>query len=155
MSLDQQVLPDESLSSRDSIRPRGDAFYGRLFGWSLKWRGPRPFLVLENGVCAVTMPKIHGNQVLARLAETGCAGPAMAVLTQQGPRVAVLAEIDGLIPPRISLPQHVDVLAWGALLPLPGDSGRVETHSEWLVEPDPRQRWLPSLDAVLSGVRPR
>ncbi|MGW4829157.1 glycogen operon protein GlgX [Amycolatopsis japonica] len=151
MSLDHQVLPVESRS----IRPRGDAFYGRLFGWSLKWRGPQPFLVLEGGICAVTLPKINGAQVLSRLADTGCGGPALAVLTQQGPRVAILAETDGLIPPRISLPQHVEVLAWGTLLPLPTDSGRAEAHAEWLSAPDPRQRWLPSLDAVLAAVRPR
>ncbi len=151
MSLDHQVLPVESRS----IRPRGDAFYGRLFGWSLKWRGPQPFLALEGGICAVTLPKINGAQVLSRLADTGCGGPALAVLTQQGPRVAILAETDGLIPPRISLPQHVEVLAWGTLLPLPTDSGRAEAHAEWLSAPDPRQRWLPSLDAVLAAVRPR
>ncbi|RSN60832.1 glycogen operon protein GlgX [Amycolatopsis sp. WAC 04182] len=151
MSLDHQVLPVESRS----IRPRGDAFYGRLFGWSLKWRGPQPFLVLEGGICAVTLPKINGAEVLGRLADTGCGGPAMAVLTQQGPRVAILAETDGLLPSRDTLPQHVEVLAWGTLLPLPVDSGRAEAHAEWLSAPDPRQRWLPSLDAVLASVRPR
>ncbi|MFD6071005.1 MULTISPECIES: glycogen operon protein GlgX [Amycolatopsis] len=151
MSLDHQVLPVESRS----IRPRGDAFYGRLFGWSLKWRGPQPFLVLEGGICAVTLPKINGAEVLGRLADTGCGGPALTVLTQQGPRVAILAETDGLLPSRDSLPQHVEVLAWGTLLPLPADSGRAEAHAEWLSAPDPRQRWLPSLDAVLASVRPR
>lgn len=148
MSLDQQVHPTES------AQEPADAYYGRLFGWSVQWRGNHPFLVLQNGICAVTLPKLGAAPVLARLAATGCEGPAMILPTRQGRRVAVLAEIDGLLPSRTSLPRDVDVLAWGTLLPLP-TSRRTDVATEWLSAPDPYRRWLPSLDAVLAAVPAR
>lgn len=151
MSLDQQVTPTEPGTPLD---PAG-AYYGRLFGWPVRWRGPQPFLALENGICAVTLPKLSAAPVLSRLAATGCQGPALMLPTQHGARVALLAETDGLLPPRDTLPRDVDVLAWGTLLPLPLPSRRPEVTTEWLTAPDPRQRWLPSLSAVLAGLPAR
>ena len=154
MSLDQQVHPTEPVALRDPACDRIDAYYGRLFGWPVKWRGLHPFLALENGICAVTLPKLSAGPVLSRLAAIGCEGPAMIVPTQRGPRVAVLAETDGLIPPRSTLPRDVEILAWGTLLPLPSGPRRAEISTEWLTAPDPQQRWLPSLNAVLAGLHP-
>jgi hypothetical protein len=156
MSLDQQLPPTGSATpttSTTSTRHRVDAFYGRLFGWSVKWRGEHPFLALENGICAATLPKINAGPVLARLAATGCRGPALALPTPHGRRVALLAETDGLVPPRAELPRGVEILAWGALLPLPVEGRRGDAGTEWLTAPDPRERWLPSLSAVLAGVQ--
>ncbi|WIV61817.1 glycogen operon protein GlgX [Amycolatopsis nalaikhensis] len=115
----------------------------------------QPFLSLENGICAVTVPKLSAAPVLARLAAIGCEGPAMTMATQRGQRVAVLAETDGLIPPRAALPKDVEVLAWGALLPLPIGSRRTDIATEWVAAPNPQQRWLPSLDAVLAAIPAR
>ena len=154
MSLDQQV-PTSTATPSDPAGDRVDAYYGRLFGWPVKWRGVHPFLALENGICAVTLPKLSAGPVLTRLAATGCQGPALHLPTQHGPRVALLAETDGLIPPRSALPRNVEVLAWGTLLPLPVGSRRVDAATEWLAAPDPRQRWLPSLTAVLAGIPER
>ena len=154
MSLDQQV-PTSTAALGDPAGDRVDAYYGRVFGWPVRWRGVHPFLALENGICAVTLPKLSAGPVLARLAATGCQGPAMHLPTQQGPRVAVLAETDGLIPPRSALPPTVEVLAWGTLLPLPVGTHRVDVATEWLSAPDPHQRWLPSLGAVLAGIPER
>lgn len=151
MSLDQQVQPTEPVAPRDSACDRVDAYYSRLFGWSVKWWGLHPFLALENGICAVTMPELDAGPVLAWLDAIETAGPATTLQTQHGHRVAVLAETDGLIPPRATLPKDVEVLAWGTLLPLPIGSRRAESTTEWLSAPDPRQRWLPSLGAVLAG----
>ncbi len=147
MSLDQKLPP----ITLDRAYDRVDA-YGRLFGWPVRWRGPQPFLALENGLCAVTMPKLSAGPPLARLDLIGCAGPAMMLQTQRGPRVAVLAEIDGLVPLRDDLPRDVEVLAWGTLLPLPAGPRRSDITSEWITAPDPHRRWLPGLDAVLSGI---
>ena len=120
----------------------------------MRRRGAHPFLALENGICAVTLPKLSAGPVLARLAATGCQGPALLLPTQHGTRVALLAETDGLIPPREALPKDVDVLAWGTLLPLPAGPRR-ELATEWLSPPDPRRRWLPSLSAVLAALPAR
>ncbi|ANN18297.1 glycogen operon protein GlgX [Amycolatopsis orientalis] len=155
MSLDQQLQPIESLLPRGPVRDQADAYYGRLFGWPLKWRGSQPFLVLENGICAVTMPTLDSGPVLARLASTGCQGPAILLSTPRGPRVAVLAETDGLIPSRAELPRNFDLLAWGSLLPLPVGSRRTGDDTDWISAPDPQRRWLPSLSAVVAGIRPR
>ncbi|OXM66299.1 glycogen operon protein GlgX [Amycolatopsis vastitatis] len=152
MSLDQQLQPTESFTPPVSPRDRADAVYRQLFGWSVKWRGSHPFLSLENGICAATLPKMSAAPVLARLAAIGCPGPAVVTPTPQGQRVAILAETDGLIPPQSALPRTVEVLAWGALLPLPLDPRRGAPGTEWLVAPDPQRRWLPSLDAVLAGI---
>ncbi|MDQ7810954.1 glycogen operon protein GlgX [Amycolatopsis sp. A133] len=140
-----------SLQPIEPVTP-SDAVYRRLFGWPVKWRGDQPFLVLEHGICAVTLPKMNAAPVLGRLAATGCQGPAVVVPTPHGQRVAVLAETDGLIPPQSALPRAVEVLAWGALLPLPPAPRRGDFGTEWLVAPDPQRRWLPSLDAVLAGI---
>ena len=155
MSLDQHLQPIESGTSPVSARDRADAVYRQLFGWSVQWRGSHPFLSLENGICAVTMPTLDSGPVLARLASTGCQGPAILLSTPRGPRVAVLAETDGLIPSRAELPRNFDLLAWGSLLPLPVGSGRTGDDTDWLSAPDPQRRWLPSLSAVVSGIRPR
>ncbi|SFW85397.1 glycogen operon protein GlgX [Amycolatopsis australiensis] len=148
MSLDQQVQP---APSGDPV----DTYYGRLFGWPVRWRGGQPFLALEHGMCAVTLPKLSAAPVLTRLAATGCQGPSMVLPTQHGARVALLAETDGLIPPRDALPRDVDVLAWGTLLPLPVGTRRREVATEWLTAPDPHRRWLPSLGAILAAIPAR
>lgn len=151
MSLDHQLPRIESIDLADPGRDRADA-YGRLFGWPVKWRGPHPYLVLENGICAATLPRLSARPALTRLAAAGCKGPALTLPTQRGPRVAVLAENYSLLPPRDALPRDVEVLAWGTLLPLPITSRHTEARSEWLTAPDTNRRWLPSLEAVLSSI---
>ncbi|MDT8913421.1 hypothetical protein [Amycolatopsis sp. PS_44_ISF1] len=152
MTLDQQLQPAGPGAAGSE---RWDAYYGRLFGWSVRWQGPGLFLVLENGLCAVTLPKLTATPVLQRLAATGGPGPALTLPTQHGARAAVLAETDGLVPPRGTLPKDVDLLDCGALLPLPIGAASPGLPVEWLTAPDPRQRWLPSLGAVLAALRPR
>ncbi len=155
MTLDQQIQPSESSALRESAAEDAEAYYGRLFGWSVKRQGARPFLVLENGICAVTVPRLSAGPVLDGLAATGCEGPAFVIPSRLGPRVAMLAETDGLVPPRAALPKDVEVIAGGALLPLPVGDRRPDVALEWLIAPDPRQRWLPSLGAVLAGIHAR
>ncbi|MGK3203156.1 glycogen operon protein GlgX [Amycolatopsis sp. MEPSY49] len=154
MTLDQQVQPSESGTRPDPVPERCELRYDQLFGWSVRRRGVQSFLALERGICAVTLPKLSAGPVIARLAANGCAGPALVIPMRRGPHVALLAEVDGLIPSRSELPEDAEVLAWGALLPLP-DRARRDAAAEWLIAPDPRQRWLPSLDAVLAGISAR
>jgi hypothetical protein len=154
MTLDQQLQPTGPGATRPDSE-RFDAYYGRLFGWSVQWRGQGLFLVLENGLCAVTLPKLTATPVLQRLAATGCQGPALTLPTQHGARAALLAETDGLVAPRGTLPKDVELLDCGALVPLPIGPRPTGVAVEWLTAPDPRQRWLPSLGAVLAALRPR
>jgi hypothetical protein len=156
MSLESPLSPAEATEPQSRARDRVDA-YGRLFGWPVRWRGSQPFLALANGICAVTMPKPGSGPALSRLAATGCGGPTLRLLTAHGQQVAVLADLDTLLPPAEDLPRNVAVLAWGALLPLPvaarrSASQRADVIAEWLTPPDPHRRWLPSLDAVLAGI---
>jgi hypothetical protein len=150
MTLDQQLRPDH----RTGPDPAA-AYYGGVFGWSVRRQGARLLLALENGLCAVTLPKLTSGPARAHLAALGCEGPSLVLPTQQGPRLAILAETDGELLLRGTLPSDVTVLDSGALLPLPGGHQAPGTGPEWLTAPDPTHRWLPSVSAVLAGVRAR
>ncbi|QRP43425.1 hypothetical protein [Amycolatopsis sp. FDAARGOS 1241] len=155
MTLDQHLSPTDTVALADRPHERFDAYYGRLFGWSVRRQDNRLFLALENGLCAVTLPKLAAGPVLRHLNTTGCQGPVLVLPTPHGPRVAILAETDGLVPPRATLPADADLLDCGALVPLPFGPGLPGISAEWLTAPDPSQRWLPSLSAVLAAVRIR
>ncbi|HWD03772.1 MAG TPA: hypothetical protein VG674_15115 [Amycolatopsis sp.] len=146
---------DQHLSPADTVALDFDTYYGSLFGWTVRRQGGRLSLALENGLCAVTVPKLAANPVLRRLAATGCQGPALVLPTPHGPRVAILAETDGLVPPRATLPPDATLLDCGALVPLPTGPGLPGITAEWLTAPDPCRRWLPSLSAVVAAVRVR
>ncbi|WP_033289586.1 hypothetical protein [Amycolatopsis jejuensis] len=150
MTLDQQLRPDHRIGPDPA-----EAYYGGLFGWTVRRQGPRLFLALENGLCAVTLPKLSAGPVRAHLDALGCEGPSLILPTQQGPRLAILAETDGQLLVRGSLPADVTVLDCGALIPLPTGQQIPGVGPEWLTAPDPRHRWLPSVSAVLAGVRRR
>ncbi|WP_020658515.1 hypothetical protein [Amycolatopsis benzoatilytica] len=150
MTLDQQLRPDQQTGPDPA-----EAFYGGVFGWSVRRQGGRLFLALEYGLCAVTLPKLTAGPVLAHLRELGCAGPALILPTQRGPRLAILADADGELPMCGGLPADVQVLDSGALIPLPDGRAGVGMGPEWLSAPDPRRRWLPSVSAVIAGTRRR
>lgn len=150
MTLDQQLRPDHHTGPDPA-----DAYYGGVFGWSVRRQGARLFLALENGLCAVTLPKLTSGPVLAHLSALGCDSPSLILPTQHGPRLAILAETDGELLLRGTLPADVTVLDSGALLPLPIGQQTPGIGPEWLTAPDPRHRWLPSVSAVLAGVRQR
>jgi hypothetical protein len=144
---------DGARAARTVLSDRADAYYSRLFGWSSRWHDRRLFLVLENGLCAVTIPKLTSARLLDNLARTGCQGPILDLPTPRGARLAILADADGLVPARDSLARDVELLHSGAVLPLPMKQWFQQPSVEWFRAPDPRQRWLPSLTAVLAGVQ--
>ncbi|GAA3524097.1 hypothetical protein GCM10022222_03050 [Amycolatopsis ultiminotia] len=150
MTLDQQLR-----SGRDTGPEPAAAYYGGLFGWTIRRQETRLFLALEGGLCAVTLPKLTASPALAHLSSLGSRGPALILPTPHGPRLAILADTDGQLLLRGTLPEDVDVLDCGALLPLPSGVHTPGAGPEWLTPPDPRHRWLPSLSAVLAGVRRR
>ncbi|MBB4684245.1 hypothetical protein [Amycolatopsis jiangsuensis] len=158
MTLDQQLRPGPGPNAGSGPNAGAEpaaAYYGGVFGWSIRRQESRLFLALEGGLCAVTLPKLTASPVLAHLSSLGSQGPSLVVPTPHGPRLAILAEADGQLLLRGSLPDDVDVLDCGALLPLPAGHHTPGAGPEWLTAPDPRHRWLPSLSAVLAGVRRR
>ncbi|MFF0147782.1 hypothetical protein ATK36_0386 [Amycolatopsis sulphurea] len=154
MTLDQQLWPGAGTGPATGAEPAA-AYYGGLFGWTIRRQESKLFLALEGGLCAVTLPKLTAGPVLAHLLALGCEGPSVVVPTPHGPRLSILAETDGQLLPRGSLPADVTVLDCGALLPLPAGQRTPGAGPEWLTAPDPRHRWLPSVSAVLAGVRRR
>ncbi|HEX3790600.1 MAG TPA: glycogen operon protein GlgX [Pseudonocardiaceae bacterium] len=148
---DIPVFPSDP--SQLVVGDRLDTYYRKLFGWSVRWQDRRLFLVLENSLCAVTVPKLTSGRILDSLLATGCAGPILDLRTPQGGRLAILAETDGLVPPPDSLPRGVERLDSGVLLPLPMNPRPANPPVEWLRAPDPRHRWLPSMSAILASIQ--
>ncbi|GAA4663121.1 MULTISPECIES: hypothetical protein [Amycolatopsis] len=125
--------------------------YRRVFGWPVRLHDNGLELVTGSGIAAVVVPRALSDRVLAAVARQGCEGPAVCVPTKRGAVVVLLAEADMLAPSGDALPEGVRVLTAGTPVRLPSGQGHDLTH--WLVAPDPRQRWLPSLNAVLASIR--
>ncbi|MGW4587903.1 hypothetical protein [Amycolatopsis thermoflava] len=112
-----------------------------MFGWPVRGHD----LVLGAGIGAAAVPRARAGQVVENLGRQGCRAAALSV----PPVVIFLAEADVLPGDLDGLPADVRVLTSGTAIPLPGAPG----PARWLVPPDPRQRWLPSLTAVLAAAR--
>jgi hypothetical protein len=126
--------------------------YRRVFGWPVQRHNNALTLVTGSGIGAVAVPRSLSDRVLASVARQGCDGPAVCVLTKHGTVVILLVEADVLAPAESSLPEGVRVLRAGTGVPLP-DERSPHDLTHWLVAPDPNQRWLPSLTAVLASIR--
>lgn len=126
--------------------------YRGVFGWPVRWHNGGLLLVTGSGIGAVTVPKALSDQVLESVARQGCSGPALSVPTKQGLVMILLVETDTLAADEVSLPPGVRVLTAGTAIPLPGGH-RTDELARWLIPPDTRQRWLPSLAAVLTSIR--
>lgn len=134
-------------------RPGEDriAFYRNMFGWPVKPnRDGSVALVLESGLCAVVIPKLTSARVIRNLDKAECHGPILDLPTPQGARLVILAEAEGIVPLAEVLPRDVELLHSGALVPLPSAQRFL---AGWFRPPDPYQRWLPSLGAVLAIVQ--
>ncbi|GLY66791.1 hypothetical protein [Amycolatopsis taiwanensis] len=147
----QPGLGESGLPSMDRAGDERLAFYRRLFGWPVKpHRDGSVALVLENGLCAVVIPKLTSDRVIRNLDKAECHGPVLDLPTPRGARLVILAEADGIVPPANLLPKGVELLHSGAVVPLPSAQNFL---TGWFRPPDPHQRWLPSLGAVLAIVQ--
>ncbi|OXM67431.1 MULTISPECIES: hypothetical protein [Amycolatopsis] len=126
--------------------------YRRTFGWPVHWQNGTLNFVIGAGIGAVAVPRARAEQVLENLARQGCRGPALSVPTKHGSVVIFLVEADILGSDAEFLPSDVRVLTAGTSIPLPGTHGPADL-ARWIVAPDPHQRWLPSLTAVLAAIR--
>jgi hypothetical protein len=140
MLVEQTVLP-ETTARLD---------YRGVFGWPVHWHNNGPKLVVGSGIGAVALPKALSGRVLEGVARQGCSGPALSLPTKHGLVVFLLVESDALAPAEETLPEGVRVLSAGTTIPLPRDR---DDLARWLVAPDPHQRWLPSLAAVVATIR--
>lgn len=127
------------------------ADYRTLFGWEVELRDGRILLTLENGLVALLVPASVAMDLTRSLKRLDIHGPVFAV---DGPRPhwLFLADSNEYVIATDDLPGGVEVLGFGERIPLPC----VEAFSagvRWIVAPDPRQRWLPTLAAVLLGMR--
>lgn len=148
-------LPGGSVPRRASERPPSPMAtsvaqrYRELFGWSVSAAAGEVSLSLGNGMVGVVVPPAVAARALALLRRRGTVGPVVRVKNSK-PCWIFLAEPNGLVVSSDDLPPHVVVLGCPSRLPLPATAyGTVE----WVVQPDVRDRWLPTLDAVVSAVR--
>lgn len=125
------------------------ARYRHGMGWDVAATPNGIALALGHGMVAVAVPLAHGEAVLRTLRSRDTVGPVLA-LRAGTPCWLFLAEPNGLVVSSEDLPSHISVLSCPSRIPLPRTS---RSSVEWIVAPDVRNRWLPTLDAVVSAVR--
>ncbi|NKQ55003.1 hypothetical protein HFP15_19150 [Amycolatopsis sp. K13G38] len=122
--------------------------YRLHFGWTVADREKIPHLVLGHNMVGLATPPAEGGAVLGYLQRHDLAGP---VLEPEMGTWVFLADANGLVVNPAELPADVRLLGCGTTLPVPmtaqGGAAR------WVVAPDVKQRWLPSLAAIVAAVR--
>lgn len=124
--------------------------YRGTFGWPVEEYAGGFRLITGSGVAAVVVPRALSDAVLTDLRKLDCLGPTLGLPTRRERVTALLAEADDFGATHHRPPEGVRVLPAGSVVPLP--DGRPECAAQWLVEPDPFRRWLPSLGAVLAAL---
>ncbi|TNC26413.1 hypothetical protein [Amycolatopsis alkalitolerans] len=124
------------------------AAYREHFGWMVDDRENPPRLLLGHNMVALTMPRTRGVAVLEYLCRQDIRSP---VLEPDLGSWAFLADSNGLVLTPGDLPEDVKLLGCGAMLPVPLTTANPAVR--WVVAPDVRQRWLPSLAALMAAVR--
>lgn len=126
------------------------ARYRDQLGWATEEHHGRTFLSLGYSMAAVVVPLGLASQVADQLARDDACGPILSVLGDE-PSWVFLTDPNGRVVTREDLPVGIVVLSCPSQIPIPAAS----TSSDqlwWFVPPNPRRRWLPTLDAVLCAV---
>lgn len=121
--------------------------YREHFGWTVNDRENPPHLVLGHNMVALAMTRTRGGAVLEYLCRTDTHGP---VLELDPGTWVFLADSNGLVLGPTDLPDEVKLLGCGVALPVPMTSKSAMVR--WAVAPNVRQRWLPSLAALVAAV---
>lgn len=127
------------------------AQYRTAFGWDVEYRDGRTLLALGHGVVAVSVPAEIADAVSRRLRAMDAEGPAFAVERPPARRV-FLADPNGFVTARLEL-RGARVLDCWQRITLPAVDARAG-GLHWLIPPDARKRWLPTLAAVVRAVHP-
>lgn len=123
------------------------ALYREQFGWSVEEKDGKPLLFLGNGMIGVVVPATRARAVAVHLHSQDTCGP---VLELGGATWVFLADANGMVVDQTELNGGVSLLGYAKQVPLPeAPLGAVR----WVVPPNPHQRWLPTLAAVLAAVR--
>jgi hypothetical protein len=122
--------------------------YREHFGWTVDDRENTPHLVLGQNMVGLAVPRASGGAVLEYLLHQEIRGPVLEF--DMGTWV-FLADSNGLVLNPADLPAGVRFLSCGVALPMPLSPR--STSVRWIVAPDVRQRWLPSLAAVVAAIR--
>lgn len=125
--------------------------YRRVFGWVVEQRDRRMQLALDGGMAALTVPQSIAVNAVQHLKRLDACGPVLAVETER-PYWIFLAEANGYIASGADLPAEVELLDCGRHIPVPCRDTR-SAGLRWVVAPDPRRRWLPTLATVLLAIR--
>lgn len=119
------------------------------FGWVVDQHHGRHYVLLSHDMVGLAVPRIRANAAVDLLKRLDTYGPVLE-LNKGSPRWVFLADQNSLVLPQLALPPDVKLLGYSTPLPLPL---RASSSARWIVEPDVRRRWLPSLAAVLAAVR--
>lgn len=125
------------------------AQYHELFGWTIVDQRGVAYLILGNGMVAVSAPHGQARTAAALLRDQGAGGPVLQV-GKKNPFWVFLADPNAAVFAADDLPPGVTLLSCPEPVPLPRAS---QDWSAWVIRPNVKSRWLPSLDAVIAAVR--
>lgn len=123
--------------------------YSRLYGWRVVREADIDFLVMGAGLIGVAVPAMLARRAYDRLARSGNRGPILRLDTN--PRSWLfLADPNGEVLAQSDLPFDVKLWNCPSRVPLPSSSCKLTC---WVVPPHQRQRWLPTLAAVVAATK--
>ncbi|HJQ47660.1 MAG TPA: hypothetical protein VJ870_15285 [Amycolatopsis sp.] len=122
--------------------------YREHFGWTVNEEENAPRLVLGHNMVALAMARTTGGVVLDYLCRHDTRGP---VLELDPGTWVFLADSNGLVLNAADLPDGVRLLGCGTAIPVPLTARHLPVR--WVVAPNVRQRWLPSLAALVAAAQ--
>jgi hypothetical protein len=125
--------------------------YRRVFGWAIEHGDRRVLLALDGGMVALAVPRSLGVNAVKQLERLDSCGPVLAVGSPR-PHWIFLADANGYVAAQEDLPAGVEVLDCGQRIPVPCQDTR-SVGLRWVVAPDSRRRWLPTLATVVLAIR--
>lgn len=121
--------------------------YRQLFGWQVELAGGRTFLVMGAGMVGVAVSTVVARLTLDRLGRQGNGGPVLGAHTKPDSWL-FLADPNGVVLARSDLPVYVTLHGCPSPIELPSSA---EHSPWWVIAPNSRRRWLPTVAAVLSA----
>ncbi|GHF36321.1 hypothetical protein FHX82_006799 [Amycolatopsis bartoniae] len=126
------------------------ADYRARLGRHVEPRGDQVWLRLGGGIVGAAVPARLGPPLAAVLRGFGETGPVLEL--DSAPSWVFLADANGYVPGWEGMLSGVEVLGCPAWVPVPA-SGVLRARSRWVVPPDARRRWLPTLASIIALAR--
>jgi hypothetical protein len=143
-----------AVSSRSSQRPAGLAeaakWYRSELGWNVQAVSGAIRLRLSYGTVAFLAPQGLASDIFHARQRLELSGPVLSVRGER-PYLVLLADTNDVVLSQADLPAGARLLRAPSSIVLP-PSGGATAAAEWLAEPLPSQRWLPSAHAVLAAL---